>query len=97
VGNAAVPDSAVAAYQSHIESLAWRYVGLGNAEFADLVQEGRIAVWQTLLRGLHPSTQVIEGRMKDWVRYIRRLLANDAIAYELLLPIEEYETTLWDI
>lgn len=90
----AVTDEAVAAYQSHIESLAWRYVGFANAEFDDLVQEGRIAVWQTLSRGLRPSTQVIEGRMKDWVRYLRRLVHNDAVAYELLLPIEEYDSTL---
>jgi DNA-directed RNA polymerase specialized sigma24 family protein len=92
-----VSDEAVAAYQPHIESLAWRHVGFANAEFDDLVQEGRIAVWQALSRGLRPATTVIEGRMKDWVRYLRRLQHNDAVAYELLLPIEEYDSTLWQV
>jgi DNA-directed RNA polymerase specialized sigma24 family protein len=80
----------VAAYQVHVEYLAKRLVGFAQAEFDDLVQEGMIAVWQTLSRGLRPSTGVIEGRMIDWVRYLQRLERNDAIAYERILPIEEY-------
>jgi hypothetical protein len=80
----------VAAYQGHVEYLARQYVGFARAEFDDLAQEGRIAVWQSLARGLRPSTAVIEGRMIDWVRYLQRLERNDAIAYERILPIEEY-------
>jgi DNA-directed RNA polymerase specialized sigma24 family protein len=94
---ATVPDSAVEAYEPHVKRLARQYVGYANAEFEDLAQEGRIAVWQTLARGLRPSTQVIEGRMLDWVRYLNHLQKNDAVAYEILLPIEEYDTTLWEI
>lgn len=89
-----VTSSDVAAYQDHVEALARRYTGLRNAEFDDLVQEGMIAVWQTLKRGLRPSTLVIEGRMLSWLRYLYRLQRNDAIAYDLLLPIEDYDGVL---
>lgn len=86
----------VAAYQTHVEYLAKRLVGFANAEFDDLAQEGLIAVWQSLARGLRPSTGVIEGRMIDWVRYLQRLERNDAIAYERILPIEEYgDPSIW--
>ena len=88
---AAASNEAVASYQDHVEFLARKYVGLGDAEFDDLRQEGMIAAWQALTRGLRPSTEVIEGRMIDWVRFLRRLKANDAIAYEQLLPIEDYD------
>jgi DNA-directed RNA polymerase specialized sigma24 family protein len=81
----------VTAYQSHVEFLARKYVGFGNAELDDLVQEGLIAVWQTLSRGLTPSMTVVENRMLDWVRFLNRLQRNDAIAYERILPIEEYD------
>ena len=91
----AVSNEAVEAYRDHVEALARNFVGLGNAEFDDLVQEGLIAVWQAQSRGLRPSNAVIRGRMLDWVRYLRRLQSNDAIAYELLLPIEEYEPASW--
>lgn len=86
----AVTSEDVAAYQDHVRSLSRRFVGYFGAEFDDLAQEGDIAVWQTLRRGLRPSTQVIEGRMIDWLRYLRRLQHNDAVGYDLLLPIEDY-------
>lgn len=87
---ARVTDEQVAAYEPLVKRLAHRLSGLGNAEFDDLAQEGRIAVWQTLARKLRPSPEVIEGRMRDWARFCRRLKQNDAIAYDLLLPIEDY-------
>lgn len=85
-----VTDEQVAVYRDHVESLARRYVGFAEAELDDLVQEGLIAVWQAIGRGLRPSSEVIEGRMIDWLRYLRRLQHNDGIAYDLLLPIEDY-------
>jgi DNA-directed RNA polymerase specialized sigma subunit len=87
---AAVRSEAVAKYHAHVTRLARKYVGYSQAEADDLVQEGYIAVWQTLARGLRPSTQVIEGRMLDWCNFLGRLQRNDAIAYELMLPIENY-------
>jgi DNA-directed RNA polymerase specialized sigma24 family protein len=84
----AAMNDAVAAYEGHITSLARKYQGYADAEYDDLAQEGRIAVWTTLVKGIQPSTQVIEGRMLNWIRYIRRLQSNDQVAYDELLPIE---------
>ena len=86
----AVTSEAVAAYRDHVEFLARKYKGFAQAEFDDLVQEGLIAVWQSLARGLRPSSEVIEYRLISWVRYLDRLTRNDGIAYERLLPIEDY-------
>lgn len=86
-----VTSEEVGAYSGLIEGLARRMTGYAGAEFDDLVQEGMIAVWQTLARGLRPSRQVVRGRMIDWTRYLRRLTNNDAIAYEQLLPLDSYD------
>lgn len=91
----AVTSEAVAAYLPHIRGLAKRYSGIANAEFEDLVQEGMISVWQALSRGLRPSSTVMDQRMKDWVRYLRRLERGDAVAYEVMLPIESYALEGW--
>jgi DNA-directed RNA polymerase specialized sigma24 family protein len=85
-----ISSDAVAAYLPHIRNLARRFVGIANAELDDLVQEGMVSVWQAMSRGLTPSTLVIIHRMNDWVRYLRRLERGDAVAYEVMLPIESY-------
>lgn len=41
-------------------------------EFDDLAQEGRIAVWKSLQRGIWPSTAFVENAMRDWVRKCAR-------------------------
>lgn len=83
----------VAEYDDLIKRLAFRFVGFGNAELDDLMQEGRISVWKALDAGVRPSKVIIERRMIGWVRYLRRLVHNDAVAYERLLPFEvDYET-----
>lgn len=91
---AAVTSEAVAAYSNVVKRLATRYVGIANAEYDDLYQEGLISVWQALGRGLSPSLGVIEGRMVDWTRFLRRLENGDSIAYTQLLPIEDYNFEL---
>jgi DNA-directed RNA polymerase specialized sigma24 family protein len=72
----AVSSETVAAHKPRVESLAWRFVGLGGAEFDDLVQEGWIKVWLLLQEeddpAYIPSNLVIENAMKDWVRKCRR-------------------------
>ncbi len=88
---ASITSEAVEAYLPHVRYLAKQYAGIANAEFDDLVQEGLISVWQGLARGLTPSTGVIQNRMLDWVRYLRRLEKGDAVAYERILPIESYD------
>lgn len=89
-----VTSERIEAYSGLVEGLARRITGYAGAEYDDLVQEGNIAVWQTLARGLRPSRQVIRGRMIDWTRYLRRLTNNDAIAYEQLLPIDSFDDQL---
>lgn len=78
----------VAAYSDAVTSWARRYVGRNGAELDDLVQEGLICVWQTLEKGVTPSREVIEGRMKNWVRFLgRQVPAN----YEDMLPLDLFE------
>lgn len=58
-----------------------------GAEFDDLYQEGLISVWQALERGVTPSADLIEFRMRDWMRYLNR---QSPIPYEAMLPLDEY-------
>jgi hypothetical protein len=58
-----------------------------GAEYDDLYQEGQIAIWQALERGVTPSAEIIEDRMKNWFRYLGR---QTPIPYEALLPLEDY-------
>ncbi|HEY6022231.1 MAG TPA: hypothetical protein VIY48_20895, partial [Candidatus Paceibacterota bacterium] len=44
--------------------------GVGGAEFDDLVQEGAIAVWETLEKGSLPSNPIMLNAMKDWIRHV---------------------------
>jgi DNA-directed RNA polymerase specialized sigma24 family protein len=72
----AVSSEAVAEHKPRVEALAWRFNGLGGAEFDDLVQEGLIKVWLLLEEsddpGYIPANLVIERAMLDWVRVCRR-------------------------
>lgn len=86
----AVTDTEVAAYAGLVETLARKLTGLSEAEYDDLYQEGNTAVFLALRVGAFPSKQVVRGRMLNYCRYLRRLLHNDAIAYEELLPMEHH-------
>lgn len=76
----------VAAAQPRVESLARQFGGIPGVEFDDLVQEGLIAVWQSLERGIEPSNEFIKNRMRDWMRYVRRQLPAD---YGDMLPLDQ--------
>lgn len=78
----------VAEHQPWVVATARKYVGWNGAELDDLVQEGLIAVWQTLERGHLPSGLVIEGRMKNWVRFLETQTPGD---YDNMLPLEYFE------
>ena len=78
-------NSAVSAYMGTVESLAVKYNGRRGAEQDDLVQEGLIFVWQSLEKGICPALEMIENRMKDYVRWLSR---KSAIPYEAMLPID---------
>lgn len=75
----------MAAARPRVESLARQFSGIEGVEFDDLVQEGLIAVWQSLERGIDPSNEFIKNRMRDWMRYVRRQLPAD---YADMLPID---------
>lgn len=64
------------------ESVARPLVGLGNAEFDDLVQEGWIFCWLSLRQGIRPRTEHIRHRMLNWCRYLQKLDRGDPIPYE---------------
>jgi hypothetical protein len=75
-----------------------------GAEYDDLVQEGLIDVWQTLERGICPSADLIERRMRDYIRWLgaqigrTRTCNNDVpaeacpqhVPYETLLPLDDF-------
>lgn len=67
-----VSDDQIRAYDDHVHSLARKYVGRAGAELDDLVQEGRIAVWQSLEDLRPPSTPFIDFAMKRWVAALRK-------------------------
>jgi len=67
-----VTDIQVAVYKEAIEAYARRFVGIANAEFDDLVQEGMIAVWMCQRDGYRPSEWMIKNRMKSWIRHLSR-------------------------
>lgn len=90
---ATVSSEAVAAYRPHVEELArkvyaerkWLLDGAGD--YDDLEQEGLIAVWLCLSRRTIPTDDVIEGRMRDYVSWLRR---RKAVPYEAMLPMDDY-------
>jgi len=63
------------------------------AEYDDLYQEGMIAVW---LCSPDATTSYINEaifyRMKDWVRYIKRLRHFHSVSYEEIFDREIHET-----
>ena len=78
-------NSAVSGYLGTVEGLAARLDGKRGAEFDDLVQEGLIFVWQSLEKGIKPALEMIENRMRDYVRWLNR---KSVIPYEAMLPID---------
>lgn len=85
-------DEAITQWDGLVEATATRLVGTNRArraaaEFDDLVQEGRIAVMDSLGRGVNPAL-VIENRMKDYITWLIRWRKGDHVPYETLLPLE---------
>lgn len=63
----------VADYRGLVESIANRYRPRHIlAEFDDLVQEGLVAVWDALERGVEPGPEYILNRMRSYVRKLNR-------------------------
>lgn len=74
----------LAALLPRVERIALRY--RRQADFDDLVQEGWIACWQALEKGVHPTNDIIEGRMKNWLSYVRR---QDGSSYEQIMEVSK--------
>jgi hypothetical protein len=76
----AVTSQDVVAYEGMIEHHALRYSRLPDMqnEFDDFMQEGRIAVWEALQKGEHPSNLVVTGHMSNWARKRRRQNAGQS-------------------
>lgn len=58
-------------YEAALLPLALRLAGRDGAEVDDLMQEGRLSVWDALRRGVEPSLVIAWKRMLMWVRYLR--------------------------
>lgn len=77
----AVASSEVAAYRQLVETLAHRYVDLSvMCEHDDLVQEGLIAVWDSLRRDRPPSAEYVKFAMRIWRTRMERQRRGDPIA-----------------
>lgn len=71
-------------YETIVASAARKYASA--AEYDDLYQEGMIALWR-----VYPSpdpkvvTTAVHNRMKNWVRYTKKLNYHQAASYEEIL------------
>lgn len=89
-------DGEIGAYAGLVKSLAEKLVGRNGAELGDLMQEGRIFVWQSLARGIQPVPGLIEARMQSWVRLLGtqigrgRGISGEAVEYATLLPLDDF-------
>jgi hypothetical protein len=89
-------DDEIGAYTDLVESLARKFVGRNGAEGEDLVPEGLLFCWQSLSRGIQPVPDLIEGRMKSWVRLLGtqigrgRGVSGEAVEYATLLPLDDF-------
>jgi len=91
-------NSAVSCYREAVEAVGERMARTPGAlqvgaEYDDLVQEGLINVWQTLERGIEPSVEHIENRMRDWIRHLGSQVGktrDSSIPYEAMLPLDDF-------
>ena len=61
--------------------------GINGAEFDDLVQEGLIAVWQSLEQGVTPSQAHMRARMLNYIRWLGR---RGPVPYYTAMPMDEF-------
>jgi DNA-directed RNA polymerase specialized sigma24 family protein len=92
------PEEFIGEYEGAIAAAAYTF--RKAAEYDDLYQEGMIALWlcppdkvnQIYLlkqKGTNEDVKVVSrivyNRMKDWVRYIKRLRHHQSVDYEEIL------------
>lgn len=86
-----VTDEDILVWDDLVKATAARLAGTrrarqAGAELDDLIQEGRLSVFLSILRGVNPGL-VIENRMKNYVQWVGRRTGN-AVPYEAALPTE---------
>lgn len=74
----------IASYETTLLPIALKLRGVEGAEVDDLMQEGRIALWQCALAGVVPNIGIIYKRMLNWLRFIRTQTPGD---YDDMLPL----------
>jgi DNA-directed RNA polymerase specialized sigma24 family protein len=72
-----------------VESLADRLSRRDRNERDDLIQEGLIAVWETITGGKPVTEDIIVKRMKKWLKFRGRQKRDVATDYNKLLPLED--------
>jgi|688.fasta_scaffold563006_3 DNA-directed RNA polymerase specialized sigma24 family protein len=92
------PEEFIGEYKGAITAAAYRF--RKAAEYDDLYQEGMIALWLCSPDTIHQVyylrlretnedvklvSRIIYNRMKDWVRYTKRLRHNHSVDYEEIL------------
>lgn len=78
------PDERVREYDRVVGAAAWRF--RNAAEYDDLYQEGMIAVWKCP-PDADPQyvSKAVYNRMKDWVRFTKRLRHHQSVSYDEIL------------
>jgi|TARA_R110000868_G_scaffold155292_1_gene381693 DNA-directed RNA polymerase specialized sigma24 family protein len=67
-----------------VAAAAWKF--RNAAEYDDLYQEGLIAVWKCPPDAeTHVIIVSVYNRMKDWVRYVKRLRHYHSVSYEEIM------------
>jgi len=61
--------------------------GINGVEFDDLVQEGLIAAWQSMARGVSPSEGHLRARMIDYMRWLGN---RGPVPYYTAMPIDGF-------
>ncbi len=74
----------ITAYEKLVSSAAYKF--RAAAEYDDLYQEGMIAVWKCPPDASHELiSAAVYNRMKDWVRYTKRLRHYQSASYEEIM------------
>lgn len=85
-------DNRVRDYERLIGDAAWKF--RNAAEYDDLYQEGMIAVWKCPPDAppAYIATAVF-NRMKDWVRYVKRIRHLQTVDYDEIMEHSDVSET----
>lgn len=75
-----IGNSDIISYQPTVERIArilLRYSRRADLDVDDLVQEGLIAVWESLTKGISPSKEFIKNRMLNYIKIIDKQQPRD--------------------